>query len=352
MSLTLVGCSDDDDNKGGNSPFPEQTSLNGVYVLNSGKKGSNNSSLSFYDFETKKVEEDIFKKKNGRGLGDTANDILIYGSKIYIAVSNSNVIEVTDLQGKSLKQIVSDGDPLQPRFFASHNGKVYVSLFDGYVARLDTTSLSIESKVKVGRNPEQLVIANNKLYVANSGGLDYSTPVGYDKTVSVVDLPTFKEKSKIEVVINPVSVRADSQGDVYVISNGNYNDIPNTFQRIDSKTDEVSKVEVTNATEMASIGDKFYIIYSQYEADWSQTISYISFDAINEKVISDNFITDGTTIAKPYKVGADAASNYIFVTESDYKTNGDVYVFDTAGKLQFKFEAGLNPLKVVSSAIQ
>lgn len=85
--------------------FLEQISLNGVYVLNSGNKGNNNSSLSFYDFETKKVEADIFKKVNGRGLGDTANDILVYGSKAYIAVTNSNTIEVTDLQGKSLNKL-------------------------------------------------------------------------------------------------------------------------------------------------------------------------------------------------------------------------------------------------------
>ena len=267
MSFSFMGCSDDDDKQEIPS-LPEQISLNGVYVLNSGNKGNNNSSLSFYDFETKKVEADIFKKVNGRGLGDTANDILVYGSKAYIAVTNSNTIEVIDLQGKSLKQIVSDGDPLQPRFFSCYNGKVYVSLYGGYVARLDTTSLTIESKVKVGRNPEQMAIANNKLYVANSGGADFNTAVGYDKTVSVVDLPTFKEKTKIEVVTNPVNLLADSQGDVYLVSMGNYGDIPNTFQRIDSKTDEVTTITETNATEFAAVGDKLYIIYSQYDANF------------------------------------------------------------------------------------
>lgn len=347
MSFSFVGCSDD--NEPEIPSLPEQISLNGAYVLNSGNKGSNNASLSFFDFKTKKVEADLFKKVNGRGLGDTANDMLVYGSKIYIAVYNSNVIEVTDLQGKSLQQITSVGDPLQPRSFTCYNGKVYVSLYDGYVARLDTTSLSVETKVKVGRNPEQLAIVNNKLYVANSGGLDYNTSVGYDKTVSVIDLPTFKEKNKIEVVTNPVSLLADSQGDVYLISMGNYGDIPNTFQIIDSETDEVTTITETNATEFAAMGNKFYMIYSQYDVDWNQTISYISYDAINEKVISSNFITDGTTIKKPYKMGADTPTNYIFVTESDYTNSGDVYTFNPAGQLQFKFEVGLNPVKVISA---
>lgn len=319
----------------------------GVYVLNSGKNGSNNGSISFLNTKDMKTDVDFFKTVNGRGLGDTANDMIVYGAKMYIAVYGSNVIEITDLRGKSLKQIKSSGEALMPRNLVSYEGKVYVSLYDGRVACLDTTSLEVEKTVKVGRNPEQLVVANNKLYVANSGGLDYNSPLGYDKTVSVIDIASFVETKKIEVVTNPVSLTTDSQGDVYLVSNGNYGDIPNTFQRIDSKTDEVSVITTTNATEMVSTGDKLYIIHSQYDANWNQKISFISYDAINEKVISDNFITDGTVIAKPYKIGADASTGYVYVTNSDYKTNGDVYVFDGNGKKLIQFEVGLNPMKVI-----
>lgn len=319
----------------------------GIYMLNSGKMGSNNASLSFYNMDTQKTDPDAFKRRNKRGLGDTANDMIVYGSKMYIAVYNSNVIEVTDLKGKSIKQIQSSGDPLLPRFFTSYEGKVYVSLYDGYVGRLDTTSLEIEEKVKVGRNPEQLVVANRKLYVANSGGLDYSTPLGYDKTVSVVDVETFTENKKIEVVLNPVCLTTDSQGDVYLISIGDYGAIPNTFQRIDSNTDEVKTITETNATEFASTGDKLYMLYSQYDANWNQTISFISYDAIHEKVLSTNFITDGTTIAKPYKMGADPVTGSVYVTASDYKNNGDVYAFDADGKKLFQYEAGLNPVRAL-----
>lgn len=328
-------------------PEPEPIDNGGIYFLNSGKMGSNNASLSCFNLNTLTMTVDTFMNVNERGLGDTANDMIVYGSKMYIAVYNSNIIEVADLSGKSIKQIKSSGDALLPRFFTANEGKVYVSLYDGYVARLDTASLEIEQKVKVGRNPEQLVVANNKLYVANSGGLDYNTPVGYDKTVSVIDLASFQETKKIEVITNPVNLVTDSQGDVYLVSMGDYGAIPNTFQRIDTKTDEATVITETNATEMASTGDKLYMIYSQYDANWNQIISFISYDAINEKIISDNFITDGTAIAKPYKIGADPITGYIYITASDYKTNGDVYAFDASGKKLFQFEVGLNPVKAV-----
>lgn len=348
LSFSLVGCSDDEDTPVKQEPDP--VSLSGIYVLNCGNMGGNNASLSLYEPATKEVHADIFKSVNARGLGDTANDMIVYGSKMYIAVYNSNVIEVTDLQAKSLKQVQSDGDPLLPRALAAYGGKVYVSLYDGYVACLDTASLTIEKKVQVGRNPEQLVVANQKLYVANSGGLGYDKPEGYDKTVSVIDLNSFTETKKIEVVINPVNLVKDEQEDVYLVSMGNYGDVLNTFQRIDTQKDEAAVVESTNATEMASVGDKLYMLYSQYDANWNQTVSYITYDALNEKVLTEHFITDGTDVKKPYKLSVDKPTNHIYITESASTNNGDVYAFDAAGKLLYRFEVGVFPVKVIASA--
>ena len=38
--------------------------------------------------------------KNGMGLGDTAQDMIVYGDKMYIAVYGESTIEVTDLKAK------------------------------------------------------------------------------------------------------------------------------------------------------------------------------------------------------------------------------------------------------------
>ncbi len=50
--------------------------------------------------------------------------------------------------------------------------------------------MQIVDTCTVGYQPEEMVIAGNKLYVANSGG--YRVP-SYDRTVSVIDLTTFTE---------------------------------------------------------------------------------------------------------------------------------------------------------------
>ena len=74
-------------------------------MLNSGDWKSNNSSLTKYDFETGAVVQNYFELQNGRCLGNTANDIIVYGSKMYIAVSGESTVEVVSLDAESVKQI-------------------------------------------------------------------------------------------------------------------------------------------------------------------------------------------------------------------------------------------------------
>lgn len=330
-----------------NEPAPP-VEVNAVYFLNNGKIESNNAGITLYNpGESTVVDANYFNTANNRGLGDTGQDIIVYGNKMYIAVFGSGVIEVTDLKGISIKQIKSSdpGKPLQPRALVSDKGNVYVSLYDGFVAKIDTASLEITGKVAVGRNPEYMAVAGDRLYVANSGGLGWSSPEGYDKTVSVIDIPGFTETKKIEVMLNPVGLVADSQGDVYVVSMGNYGDVPNTLQRIDATTHEVEVM--MNVTELSIMNDKLYMYYSQW--DWSTntgTITWYCYDALKEEVVTDQFIAGGI-IAQPYKLFTLPASGQVCVTESDFVNNGDVYIFTEDGELVDKAEAGLNPMKGV-----
>ena len=138
----------------------------GVYVLNSGKFQLNNASISYYDVNTKAVSPDIFYSVNNRGLGDTGQDMLIYGSKMYASIYKSGLIEVLDANNaKSIKTIkLKDdaGNPRAPRSITAANGKIYIVLYDGYVASMDTINFNITKTVKVGANPDGSVISDNK----------------------------------------------------------------------------------------------------------------------------------------------------------------------------------------------
>ena len=334
--FAFAACSESDD-----APVaPEQVSGEVYYALNSGDWKSNNSSLTMYDASTGAVAQGYFELVNGRKLGNTANDVIVYGSKMYIAVSDEGVIEVTDLNAKSLNQIECGA---QPRYLAAHDGKVYATYYDGHVARIDTVTMQVDAKVEVGRNPEQLAVCAGKLFVANSGGMDYNTELGYDNTVSVVDLVTFEEIEKVEVACNPAVVVAAGDN-LYVASYGNYYDVPSVLQQI-SADGVASVVEVcSNMTELCYSAGRLYGFFSSYDANWNATTTYLSY-GVADKSVDSPWIKE-SFLPAPYKVCA--VGKYVCVTSSDYINNGDVYFYDTDGMLAFKIAAGLNPVKVVS----
>ena len=76
-----------------------------AYVLNEGNYGSNNSSLSLINLASGAIENDVFSTAYGRGLGDLAQDVVVYGAKAYITVSTSNTIEVMNLTDNKSIQI-------------------------------------------------------------------------------------------------------------------------------------------------------------------------------------------------------------------------------------------------------
>ena len=339
-SFVFAACVPGDNGGTGDFTGEDTVKVSDVYyILNSGDWKSNNSSLTKYDAVTGEVKQFFFESQNGRGLGNTANDMIVYGSKMYIAVAGESTIEVADVDAKSIKQIKCDA---QPRYLAARDGKVYVSYYDGHVVRLDTAALDIEAEVKVGRNPEQLAIVGNKLYVANSGGMDYATELGYDNTVSVVDLEAFVEIKKIEVVQNPTIIVPAGKG-VYVASYGNYFDVPSTLQYV-NEDDSVSVVEkCSNMTEVCYNSGVLYGFFSQYDENWNATTTYMSYNIFSGEV--DSPWIKESELPVPYKVCT--VGNYICVASSDYINDGDVCMYDTDGLLVKKIAAGLNPVKVV-----
>jgi DNA-binding beta-propeller fold protein YncE len=244
----------------------------------------------------------------------------------------------------SIRQITltnDEGIGRQPRQITFHKNKAYVCNFDGTVVRIDTASLAIDAIIACGRNPDGICVVKDKLYVSNSGGLAW--PADYDNTISVIDIDTFSEIKRITVEINPGKILADSEGDIYVISRGNYGDVPFLFQRIDSRTDEVVQVfDHINALNFTICNDTAYL----YSYDFfSGTSWFKTFDCKTEQIIQSSFISDGTVINTPYGINVNPQNGDVYITDAyDSQVQGDIYCFDRLGKLKTKIaDIGINP---------
>lgn len=214
----------------------------------------------------------------------------------------------------------------------------------GFVAEIDTISLTIKRKVNVGYQPEEMVIQNNKLYVANSGG--YREP-HYDTTVSVVDLATFKEVKKIEVAPNLHRMQVDSRGEVYVSSRGNYKDIPPSLYVIDSGRDEVKQKLDLPISNMTIVADVLYYYGSNDLIQMGNgNFVYGLLDTHTKQIIRPSISTDGTDkqLLRPYGIAVNPETKEIYLTDAqDYIGTGFIYCYSPEGVLKWKTTAGNIP---------
>jgi YVTN family beta-propeller protein len=313
----------------------------GVFVLNEGSFGSNNSGVSFYDEATGRVFFDLLEQK----AGDTGQDLLLYGSKLYVVFSGSGYVSVIDPETKrEMKKIPvqKNNQSRNPRYLDAHGGKLFVSTFDGYLLRIDTVTLEIDGSVATGPNPEGVVYANGKIYVANSDGLNSDNGCVNGKTVSVIDATTFTKETDLAVRANPYYLRADSDGNIYVSiraiwkMNADYSfsmTAPACFQRIDAATNDT-----TTLSDLSIL--KFYIDGNDcYYFTGDMRIGILDL----KSHVSRNFITDATVVAGVYGLGIDAVRKKVYVADTDYSNPGVVHIYDFAGRKETSFDAGMNP---------
>jgi hypothetical protein len=318
-----------------------------VWVLNEGVWNMNNASITAYNITDKKKMEDVYSYANhNRRLGDLANDIQLYGSKVYVAVTTSSQIDVMSVEtGVSIKQIplFVNGIASQPRQITCYKGKTYVCCFDGTIVRIDTASLQVEATTTAGRNPDGICVANNKLYVTNSGGLDFPN---YDTTVSVFDLNTFTELERITVCVNPTLIKADKNGNIYVLSKGNYGNISPCLQRINGATNQIEKVFEKEIAGFDIYNNSMY--FYTYDYSGGKAL-YQILDLSSNAITNTNFITDNTTLKTPYSINVNPYNGDVYITDVlNYTSIGDVYCFSKEGKKKFQFEAGMIPKKVIA----
>lgn len=334
--------------------------IQGFFLLNEGNMGSNKASLDFYDYNTGIYTRNIYGERNPdevKDLGDVGNDIDIYGGKLWAVINCSNYVEVMDVE--TVRHITKIPIP-NCRYLAFKDGYAYVSAYAGpvkidqnarigYVAKIDTVSLTVVDSCIVGYQPEEMAIVGDKLYVANSGG--YRVP-NYDRTVSVIDLNTFEEMYKIDVAINLHRLKPDRYGNLYVSSRGDYYNIPSKTYIIDTRTDKVTDtLHLLPNSNMTLSGDSLYVYSTEFSYITNQwTVSYAILDTKSKSVVTRNFIKDGTdkNIKVPYGIAVNDLTGEFFVTDAkDYVSPGTLHCFSRDGIRKWSVTTGDIPAHIV-----
>ena len=335
-------------------------SILGFYLLNEGNMGSNKCTMDYYDYTTGTYIRNIYGNANPsavKELGDVGNDLRIYGNRMWAVINCSNKIEV--MEARTARR-VGQVNLANCRYIAFHEGYAYVTSYagpvqinpgyeqKGMVVKIDTATLEKVDTCIVGFQPDRLDIAGGKIFVANSGG--YMFP-NYENTVSVVDIGTFREEGRIPVAVNLHHLMADSDGQLWVSSRGDYYGNTSAIFCITDPagTPQVRRITTQDGTDlvvenMTLRGDSLYVIGTEFSyATMQNHTNYGIVNVRTRQVLTANFITDGTdaSIMEPYGIAVHPHTGEILIGDARTHVNpGTLFCFSPEGLLLWKVRTG------------
>lgn len=351
-TCALAACSNSDP---GIEEEPFDAKGQGVFVLCEGNFNAGNSTLSYYDPQTRTVENGVFQRANDRRLGDTGQSISLLGGSAFIAMENSGIIWKVDANTFRVQGQLTTGQTenmINPRYihFLSSTKAYVTDLYSPFVTVFNpqnmtyTASISTEQPLAFGySSTEQMVQYGTEVF---------TNCWSYSNKLLVID--TTNDVLADSIVLSswqPKSMVLDARGKLWVVTDGGYatdedsfgDNIPHLY-RIDAATHSI-ELDQTLDTDESSV-----VLATNPEA----TVLYL----INNDIYRMN-ITDAHLPVRPfiqaetnekgqrhklYGIGVNPHNGEIYVADAvDYRQSGVVYRYSANGTLIDSFRVGINP---------
>jgi hypothetical protein len=310
--------------------------IKGAFIVNEGNFTQSNASLDFYMADSGKMLNSVFQAQNNAALGDVAQSMTIVDSLGFVVVNNSDKIEVINVTNFKRIAVIRMPAGASPRYLVIAGSKGFVTaLFKNLVYVVDMNSFTIIDSVAVGANPEEIIVHQNKIYVANSG-------FGNGNTVTVISATNLNPVKTITVGDNPQFLRVDGIGNIHVLCGGAYNDFndpnddtPGGIWLVDPSTDTVVDSLVlpagTHPSDLAiGSGEVGYFINGSAIASYNT----MTLALMNSTLINGFF----------YAMNINTKTNELFVTDAkDFVSPGELIIFDTNGVEKARYTTGVIP---------
>ena len=346
VSMGITGCSESDEPEIIIDPVEKPN-----YILNEGSWGSNNAGIAMFNHPANGlITENAYLDTNKKQMGDVANAMMEEDDNIYVLLNGSKYVSRLDLMLKEQARYTFPEGEGEPRCMEVEDDYVYVTQYGGQVTKLNVKDMTLVSTFKGGDNLEGIIEKDGKLYVVNSYAVDGSNNWIYNKEVFVIDAETMELETTINVVDNPTKIY-EIDDKIYLISAGNYYDVPGALQVIDSKTN-TSKAILNDATKITEgFNGLIYGVRSTYDANWQLTNSFFTYNPSTGTISETSFLQDAPESFKTdaiYLLEVDEKSGFIYVGTTDYQNTGTIYAFDKNGKFFHSFDSGgINPSTMI-----
>ncbi len=312
---------------------PADSLSSGYFICNEGNFQWGNASLSFYNTQSHKLYDDVFKSINKRGIGDVLQSVSLFNNIAFLIVNNSGKIEMID--PKTFVSIGTVNGFKSPRFLLGINtNKAYVSdLYDNRVSVIDISQRKITNTIPCKGWTEEMVLFGNKVFISNKTS-------GY---LFVANTQTDQLIDSLYIGYGSQCLQLDAQNFLWVLTTGNTSSIPPQLHKIDPSNLSISS-SYNFALNAAPI--KLMMNPAKSKLFWINTQAY-SMSTHATSLPANPFVS--LSNKNIYALGYNKNEDEILIADAkDYVQRSEILRYDTTGKYLGSFLAGINSSYLLS----
>lgn len=269
---------------------------------------------------------------NGNGSYEHIDSLKAYGNQVLydageiFVVDGDGIVKLYDASTKLLKQKIEGA---KARSVAVYKDKVLVTgtSIDYAFAVYSRSDFLLEYSIKqpnIRSAREQVFVSGDKAYLSGYYG---------DSVVYIVDLLTQSLSSEIKTVPNPVKI--DQIDNVVYVASYEYSGFSTITHvtYLDYDTNDILQTQVIpDASSMTASNDKLYFVLGGSDI--------LKFDP--NTLQKDTLVYNSSF----YNISFDVPSNYLFFTQTDYVSTGEIGYILNNGPLSQKVSTHISPRSV------
>lgn len=312
----------------------------GLFICNEGNFQYGNATLSYYNPETKEIQNEVFSRANAMKLGDVAQSMIIRDGIGWVVVNNSHVVFAIDIN--TFKEVGRITNLTSPRYihFVSDEKAYITQIWDNRIFIVNPKRYEVIGYIK---DPKMTMEQGSTEQMVQYGKYLFVNCWSYNRRILKIDTETDEIVAELEVGIQPNSLVMDCNNKLWTLTDGGYKDSSYgeespAIYRIDPETMTIErKFEFpygSDASEIILNGakDKLYWINKDI---WAM-------DVLDEELPEEPFIDSQDTIY--YGLTVCPRTGDVYIADAiDYVQQGMVYRYSKEGVLIDEFYVGIIP---------
>ena len=312
----------------------------GLFIINEGNFQYGNATLSFYDPQINKVENEVFLRSNGMKRGDVAQSMIIRGDIGWVVVNNSHVVFA--INTKTFKEVGRITNLTSPRYmhFVSDEKAYITQIWDNRIFIVNPKTYKTIGYIHC---PNMTMETGSTEQMVQKGKYVYVNCWSYQNRILKIDTETDQIVEELTIGIQPTSLALDANGKLWTVTDGGYEGSPYgydapTLYRINpekmvvelrfdfKKGDSPSEIQINgDGTEIYWINDDI----------WRMNVNATSLPEAP-------FLPSKGTIY--YGLTVSPRNGDVYIADAiDYVQLGKIYRYSKTGELLDEFYAGIIP---------